>query len=73
MDISEMESVRTVFWYILHDALDVMESVTSIGIIFAKLCAINHLEVRFNCGVRMYPDINEGIEFLDWVCPEGWG
>jgi hypothetical protein len=73
MNILEMEGICSILWNILHDALDVVESVASICKIFAKLTTINHLEVRFNCGVRMYPDINEGVEFLDWICPEGWG
>ena len=73
MNIFEVERVGSVLRDVLQNTIDVMEGMTSICIVFAEFLSVYHLEVWFNCGVSMDPDVDKGVRFLDRVLPQSWG
>lgn len=70
MDVLEVEGVCSVFGDVLHVAVDIVDSLTSVGVIFTELFTVNHLEVGLHIRVDVYPDINETVHFPCMVLPE---
>lgn len=70
MDIFEVEGVCSILGDVLQDAVDIVESVTSICIVFAEFLTVDHLKVRLYFGISMDPDVNKGVDLFDWVFPE---
>ena len=68
--VLEVEGISPVFRDVLHDAVDVVEGVASVGIVLAEFLTIYHVEVRLLFGVSVDPDVNKGIDLLNRVFPE---
>lgn len=67
VNILEVEDVCSVFGNVLEVAVDVMNGLPSIFVVFAELLSIDHLEVGFNCGIGVDPDIDKSVEFFCMV------
>ena len=72
MNVHEMKDVSSILGNVLNMAIYFMDGLTSISIIFAEFCAINHLKVRFNFLVRVNPDINEGVHLSGVILAKDW-
>jgi hypothetical protein len=67
MDILKVEDICSVFRDILNVAFYVMDSLSPVGIALAEFFSVDHLEVGLDCGIGVYPEIDETIEIFDGV------
>ena len=67
VNILEVEDVCSIFGDVLKVAVDVMNGLPSIFVVFAELLSIDHLEIGFNCGIGVDPDIDKSIQFFCMV------
>jgi hypothetical protein len=70
VDVLEVKGIGSVFGDILHVAVDIVDGLAPVGIVFAELLAVDHLEVRFHSGVNVYPNVNEAIDLFDMILPK---
>lgn len=70
MNILKVKGISSIFWDVLHVAIDIVDGLATVGIIFAELLTIDHFKVGLHCWVNVYPYINKTVHLLNMILPQ---